>query len=159
MPKGGARRGAGRPKGSKSKKPRLLDDNIAVDTDAVVASDAVVDLMQKIAHDPNIDVQLRLDAAKAAAPYLVARIGPRSASLNGDGGAAKVICLQPVALPSSCFLTEEQVENLDLLPMDQATPLSLDNVEEVRGPRRARVYTPTLVVPNPDPDPPSVDPE
>ena len=91
--------------------------------------------MQKIALDPNIDAQLRLDAAKAVAPYLVARIGVRSAPVDG-ADVVKVVCLQPVAIPSGCFLTSEQIENPDLLPMDQATPLPFEPATkvEVRGP-------------------------
>ena len=80
MSRGGRRAGAGRKPGSKNKKPRqprLLSNDVVVESDDVVASDALIDLMKKIAHDPNIDAQLRLDAAKAVAPYLIARIGAR----------------------------------------------------------------------------------
>ena len=146
MPHGGARRGAGRPLGSKSKKPRLLSENITVNSDAVAASDAVLDLMQKIAHDPTMDVQLRLDAARAAAPYLAARIGVRSPD-ETVSSVAPIKVFQPLAIPSSCFLTAEQIENPDPL-IEHAVPLVIEEVavaESVaaKGPRPAKIHTPT----------------
>jgi len=98
MSHGGARRGAGRKPGSKTKKtPHLLSDDIAIASDDVVASDAIVDLMQKIAHDPTIDVQLRLDAAKAVAPYLRARIGVRAPLATNSVG--KIVSVEIVEFP------------------------------------------------------------
>jgi len=99
MSRGGWRPGSGRKLGSKNKKPkqpRLLNNDLVVPVDDAVASDAIVDLMKKIALDPNIDAQLRLEAAKSVAPYLVARIGvrPPAETTNSDK-PAQVVVVQP----------------------------------------------------------------
>ena len=77
-------------------KPRLLNNDLVVPVDDAVASDAIVDLMKKIALDPNIDAQLRLEAAKSVAPYLVARIGVRPpAEMTNSDKPAQVVVVQP----------------------------------------------------------------
>jgi len=103
MGHGGARRGAGRKPGSKTKKtPQLLSDDIAIAADATVASDTIVDLMQKIAHDQTIDVQLRLDAAKAVAPYLRGRIGVRAPLPRNSVG--RIASIEIVQFPAGMQL-------------------------------------------------------
>jgi hypothetical protein len=162
MPHGGRRRGAGRPLGSKSKKPHLLSADIVVESDAANAADALIDVMKKIAHDPNADAALRLDAAKTLAPYLIARIRSRSPDIEKN--VSRVVVLQPVAIPADCFLTKEQIENPASL-MEHAVPMPLTDVArpapEVHRPRSARVYAPTSVAVAPAVDPavaPAVDP-
>ena len=142
MPRGGARRGAGRPKGSKNKKPFLLNDdndNIINDSD----SDPSIRLMEKVVNNPSIDVSVRLDAAKSLAQYRVARYGVRSAS--DASSSVEPITVVVSQIPHGHFVTEEEARRLASLPCELCAP-PLDEVvdAEVRGPRSARVYTPPI---------------
>lgn len=81
--KGGARAGAGRPKGSVKKLTR--------EQQAAVAASGItpLDFMLKVMRDSKKGMDIRLDAAKAAAPYVHARLA--SIEYTGkDGGPIEV---------------------------------------------------------------------
>jgi hypothetical protein len=67
MPSGGKRPGAGRPRGSKTKKQALL-------LAAAEAGELPVDFLLRIMRDPTVDAAVRMDAAKSVAPYLHPRL-------------------------------------------------------------------------------------
>ena len=80
---GGAQPGAGRPKGVKNKKTLELQ--------AAVAASGVTPLefMLKVMRDPRKGFDIRLDAAKAAAPYVHAKLA--SVEVTGkDGGPVEI---------------------------------------------------------------------
>jgi hypothetical protein len=70
MPRGGARPGAGRPRGSRGERGRLLEERVRA---AVGDFDPVVFLVE-VAADRKRPIELRIDAAKASAPYLAPRL-------------------------------------------------------------------------------------
>ena len=80
MPRGGARLGAGRPKGSKDSKPRkitvrTLDDVKRVKARAMNEGKILpLDLFMDVLNDPEADHAARMEAAKAAAPYMHPRL-------------------------------------------------------------------------------------
>ncbi len=80
MPRGGARQGAGRPKGSKDSKPRkitvrTLDDVKRVKARAMNEGKILpLDLFMDVLNDPEADHAARMEAAKAAAPYMHPRL-------------------------------------------------------------------------------------
>ena len=149
MPRGGKRRGAGRKPGSKNNKsPRLLSDDIDVVSGEADAAVALRDLMRKIAHNPNVDVQLRLEAAKAVAPYLLPRLSTISSSVDGVDDVFEVRGPNPIyIIPRRCFLTQEQMRNPDAL-IENAVPFVLDEIaEENIPPAVADVAPPSRRVP------------
>lgn len=77
---GGARPGAGRPKGATNKRTR--------ETQAAVAASGMTPLefMLKTMRDSKKPYDVRLDAAKAAAPYVHAKL--QSVEVSGKGGGA-----------------------------------------------------------------------
>lgn len=80
---GGARAGAGRPKGVPNKK--------TTEQAAAVAASGITPLefLLKVMRDSKKTLDLRIDAAKAAAPYVHARLG--SIEYTGkDGGPIEV---------------------------------------------------------------------
>jgi hypothetical protein len=68
MASGGARAGAGRPKGAATRKTREIADK--------AASEGLMPLefMLQVMRNPNADMPQRLDMAKSAAPYLHPRL-------------------------------------------------------------------------------------
>ncbi len=80
MPRGGARQGAGRPKGSKDSKPRkitvrTLDDVKRVKARAMNEGKILpLDLFMDVLNDPEADHAARMEAAKAAAPFMHPRL-------------------------------------------------------------------------------------
>jgi hypothetical protein len=68
MPRGGKRPGAGRPRGSRAKKTQ----EIAIA--AMAAGISPLELMLHVMRDESVDTMVRLDMAKAAAPYIHARL-------------------------------------------------------------------------------------
>jgi hypothetical protein len=84
MPRGGARPGAGRPKGSKDKdaagKPKVDLAKILAGT--YHAADPA-SFLEEVMRDPNVPLLLRIEAAKQAAPFRNAKLAPKPAS-NGD---------------------------------------------------------------------------
>ena len=68
MPRGGKRPGAGRPRGSKAKKSQAI---------AIAAAEAGItplEFMLQIMRDETVDAMVRMDMAKASAPYMHARL-------------------------------------------------------------------------------------
>jgi hypothetical protein len=82
MPSGGKRPGAGRPRGSKTKKTM----NIAIA--AAAAGETPLEYMLRVMRDETVEPLVRLDMAKAAAPYCHARLA--STEVNGPRGEALV---------------------------------------------------------------------
>jgi hypothetical protein len=68
MPRGGKRPGAGRPRGSRAKKTQ------AIAIAAMAAGISPLELMLQVMRDESVDSMVRLDMAKAAAPYVHARL-------------------------------------------------------------------------------------
>jgi len=104
--------------------------------------------MRKIAHNPNVDVQLRLEAAKAVAPYLLPRLSTISSSVDGVNDVVQVSGPTPIyTIPAGCFLTLEQMRNPDAL-IENAVPFVLDEIaEENIPPAVAAVAPPSRQVP------------
>jgi hypothetical protein len=71
MPRGGKRLGAGRPKGSKNKRTLMLE---AGSRQAAVGGFSPLAYLLQIMRDKTLDKAIRLDAAKAAAPYCHPRL-------------------------------------------------------------------------------------
>ena len=86
MARGGARAGAGRPKGAKNKKNREIANRL------LASGKTPLEYMASIVEsdDPNIPMQLKLEAAKAAAPYMHPRLNAVQHT-GPDGGPIKVI--------------------------------------------------------------------
>jgi hypothetical protein len=80
MARGGARAGAGRPKGAATVKTREIADK--------AASEGITPLeyMLGVLRDDTREPAHRLDAAKAAAPYVHARLSNIDANITGDVG-------------------------------------------------------------------------
>jgi hypothetical protein len=71
MARGGARPGAGRPRGSRGERGRLLEERVR----AAVGDDwCPVTFLCQVAADRKRPIELRIDAAKASAPYLAPRL-------------------------------------------------------------------------------------
>lgn len=80
MPKGGARPGAGRPKGAKAKLTEEAIVRAASKGDGVLPLEFLLEVMR----DQNNDQAVRIDAAKAAAPYVHARKLEHSGHMTHD---------------------------------------------------------------------------
>ena len=78
MPRGGARSGAGRRPGGSN---RITREAIAKAQDGL----SPLDYLLRVMRDESEDSARRLDAAKAAAPYCIARLQP----VNSDGDSAR----------------------------------------------------------------------
>lgn len=78
MPAGGARLGAGRPRGRRSSK--------TVEQLAAISGSGLTPLayLLKIMRDKEQEQSVRLDAAKAAAPYVHPKLANLDATLKGD---------------------------------------------------------------------------
>ena len=77
---GGFRQGAGRPKGSRNKATLAREARqrqSLADAAAANANLSPVDFLLQVARDPAVSKTLRTRAAKAAAPYLEARMVQR----------------------------------------------------------------------------------
>jgi hypothetical protein len=70
MPKGGKREGAGRKPGSLTKRTREIAEG------AAASGETPLEYMLRRMRDPSADEHTRADMAKAAAPYVHARISP-----------------------------------------------------------------------------------
>ena len=79
MPKGGKREGAGRPKGSVAK---LDAEARAKALEGLTPLDYLLDILR----DEKQDQAARTDAAKAAAPYVHARLANVDANIKGNLG-------------------------------------------------------------------------
>src|SRR5262245_2424114 len=92
MGSGGKRRGAGRPKGGKNRNTiarQQLGRELAAQMQAALGVEAFpgdsVALLQLVYKDTRLPLELRFEAAKAAAPYE----RPRLASIDHQGEAAR----------------------------------------------------------------------
>jgi hypothetical protein len=83
MPKGGKRPGAGRKPGSRNKRTQAIADGIAE------TGETPLEFMLRVMRDPAVDFPTRADMAKAAAPYVHARLA--STELKGDGGGPLIV--------------------------------------------------------------------
>lgn len=84
MGRGGKRPGAGRPKGSKNRITEALLEDLEES-----GRQTPLEFLMATMTDPGIEFRLRLDAAKAAAPYVHAR----QQSLEEDEAADRVVWL------------------------------------------------------------------
>jgi hypothetical protein len=84
MGRGGRRAGAGRPKGSKSKRTIAKVPLLPARAHRQAIEEMPLDILIAAARDKTQPIELRLAAAKAAAPYYHARIsgGPPKASFE-----------------------------------------------------------------------------
>jgi hypothetical protein len=79
MARGGKRPGAGRKPGSLTKKTRDIAEA------AAAAGETPLEHMLKIMRDPAVDDDRRMDAAKAAAPYVHSRLNATTLKGDADG--------------------------------------------------------------------------
>jgi hypothetical protein len=84
MGRGGRRPGAGRPKGSKNKRTIAKVPLLPARAHRQTVEEMPLDVLVGAARDKTLPLELRLAAAKAAAPYYHARIsgGPPKASFE-----------------------------------------------------------------------------
>lgn len=85
MAKGGARAGAGRPRGSRSLK--TADRLAAIEAAGITPLDYLLNIMR----DDGQDKIVRLDAAKAAAPYVHPKLANIEATHKGDAANPIVV--------------------------------------------------------------------
>ena len=71
MPRGGCRPGAGRPKGTKNRRTDMLEEANRMAAETGITP---LEYLLKIMRDDEEDQAVRMDAAKAAAPYCHARL-------------------------------------------------------------------------------------
>jgi hypothetical protein len=83
MPRGGKREGAGRRAGSSTIKTREVADKAAAE------GLTPLDYMLSVLRDEGMEPAARMDAAKAAAPYVHAKLA--SVEHKGDGGGPLVL--------------------------------------------------------------------
>jgi len=117
MSHGGARRGAGRPPGSRNKGPRkklqreLVGKALSEQMRAILGVDAFpgdgVALMQLVYKNPELPIELRLEAAKCAAPYE----RPRLSSIDHTGEAARDYVAR---MPMKSVTMDDWAKQLDL---------------------------------------------
>lgn len=88
MARGGKRPGAGRPKGAANKRTREVADKAA--QDGITPLEYMLDVMR----DVSADRSERMDAAKAAAPY----IHPRLSTVEHTGDADKRVAVTMIEL-------------------------------------------------------------
>lgn len=88
MARGGKRPGAGRPKGAANKRTREVADKAA--QDGITPLEYMLDVMR----DVSADRSERMDAAKAAAPY----IHPRLSTVEHTGDADKPVAVTMIEL-------------------------------------------------------------
>lgn len=77
--RGGARPGAGRKAGQPNKKTAELQAAVAA------AGETPLDFLLRIMRDDNAEEARRIDCAKAAAPYVHARLSAVEAKMDVDG--------------------------------------------------------------------------
>ena len=88
--RGGARIGAGRPKGSVNKSNELARLR------AAESGELPLDFMLRLMRDPNTPDLIRIDMAKAAAPYLHARLQAVTHSSEADNPIMTVTKIERV---------------------------------------------------------------
>jgi hypothetical protein len=84
MGRGGRRAGAGRPRGSKSKRTIAKVKLLPAQAHRQAVADLPLDILMRVARDETQPLELRLAAAKFALPYYHARVssGPPKASFE-----------------------------------------------------------------------------
>jgi hypothetical protein len=85
MALGGKRPGAGRPKGSRNRRTAELVE--AAQKSGILPLDFLLSVMR----DKNAPRDVRIEAAKAAAPYLHARLNSVNVNAKVDGPAPRVV--------------------------------------------------------------------
>jgi hypothetical protein len=85
MPRGGKRPGAGRKVGSLTKKTRDIAEA------AAAAGETPLEYMLRVMRDPTVDDDKRSDMAKAAAPYVHARLASTHVTADADAVPSVVI--------------------------------------------------------------------
>jgi hypothetical protein len=88
MARGGKREGAGRKAGSVTAKTREVADKAAAE------GLTPLDYMLSVLRDEDMEPAARMDAAKAAAPYVHAKLA--SVEHKGDGGGALEVIFRTV---------------------------------------------------------------
>lgn len=83
--RGGKRKGAGRPKGSKSKKKLAKEAAIRAAVGKLDGAYDSLDFLQAVYRDEDVDVMVRIGAAKDALPF--ERVRQSSLKVGGAGGA------------------------------------------------------------------------
>ena len=81
MSRGGKRPGAGRPKGSKNRRTELLEEG---NRQAAVGGFSPLAYLLQVMRDKTVDKAIRLDAAKAAAPYCHPRLSATHSTKDSD---------------------------------------------------------------------------
>lgn len=84
MARGGKREGAGRPAGAATKRTREIAER------ALASGLTPLDYMLSVLRNEELPISDRMDAAKAAAPYVHARLAAIEHT-GPDGGALKII--------------------------------------------------------------------
>ena len=90
MAKGGARPGAGRPKGVPNKR------TVAMVEAAAAAGELPLDYMLRVMRDESVDTERRDAMARTAAPYLHSRLS--ATTLSSDDGAPTKLIVELVRL-------------------------------------------------------------
>jgi hypothetical protein len=82
MPRGGRREGAGRPRGSKSRRTIAKVKLIPAQAHRQRVAEMPLDILMKAARNEALPIELRLAAARAAAPFYHAKVcsGPPKSS-------------------------------------------------------------------------------
>src|SRR5262245_22963903 len=118
MGSGGKRRGAGRPKGGKNRNTierERAARELAAQMQSALGSEAFegdsVGLLQLIYKDTRLPMEMRFEAAKAAAPYE----RPRLASIDHQGEAARDYVAR---MPMKSANMEDWARQLDLEAVD-----------------------------------------
>ena len=81
MPPGGYRPGAGRPRGSKNRRTLLLEEGARVAAEGGLTP---LEHLLTVMRDESQPTQVRLDAAKAAAPYCHPRLTAKHTSTDDE---------------------------------------------------------------------------
>jgi hypothetical protein len=144
MPSGGRRPGAGRPKGSKVKK--TMDIAIA----AAAAGETPLEYMLRVMRDESVPALVRLDLAKAAAPYMHARLA--STVLN-----AAVEQSLTIEIRKFTYADDEPRPLIDVTPLERERDAVREKIAAVRASMdAARLANQVAVIP---PEPGGGDPD
>jgi hypothetical protein len=123
MPHGGRREGAGRKRGSRLKNPPRTRSAITA-MEAAAAGLTPVDYLLGIMRNETLDMPVRLDAAKAVAPY----VHPRLASIE-----ARVETMHTMPDELLTLRLESGLDRLDRLPLIEVVDDDASAEEEPAG--------------------------
>jgi hypothetical protein len=148
MPPGGRRPGAGRPKGSKAKRHRVVID------EAMLSGLMPVEWMLAVLRDPEAEQSRRDEMAKQCAPFLHPRLAAVEVGHRPRGGGAVVgDVVQVLAVPRGCRIVDGAVIDgaaVEIEPYSPTPPLELTDQTAVCAPPE-----PPLEVIEPQPDDPN----